>query len=73
MSNVTGPTRQVRDRDVILLGVFVVAVVLGAQALGIVFPALGDATDNPPTIIVVLVAVTLFVLLRIGYNAVRRR
>lgn len=73
MSDVTGRSRQVRDRDVVALGVFVVAVVLGAQALGIVFPPLGDATDNPPTIIVVLVVVTLFVLLRIGYNAVRRR
>ena len=73
MNDVTGPSRRVRDRDVVALGVFVVAVVLGLQALGIVIPAFGDATDNPPTIIIVLVVVTLFVLVRIGFNAVRRR
>ncbi len=69
----TGPSLHVRDRDVLLLGVFVVAVVLGVQGLGIVFPAFGDAVDNPPTVIVALVVVTLVVLARVAYSAVHRK
>ena len=63
----------VRDRDVIVLAVFCVAVVLGLQFLGIVYPPLDEALGKPPTMIVALIVVTAVVLGRALWASVRRR
>jgi len=63
---------RVRDRDVVLLAAGCVVVVLGLQLLGIVFPPFADALGRPPTMIVALVVVTLAVLGRVLWAAVRR-
>jgi len=68
----SGPSRHVRDRDVVLLGAFVVAVVLGLQAVGIAFPVFEDAVGRPPTVIVALTVVTVVVLARALYASMRR-
>ncbi len=64
--------RRVRDRDVVLLAALCVAVVLGLQFLGIVFPPFADAIGRPPTVIVALIVVTLVVLGRALWTSVRR-
>ena len=66
------PRLRVRDRDVVLLAAFCVAVVLGLQLLGIVFPPVQDAIGRPPTMIVALIVVTLVVLARALWTSVRR-
>lgn len=59
-----GGPRGVRDRQVVLLAGLVVALVLGLQALSLAFPPFADAIDNPPTVIALLVIVTVLVLAR---------
>jgi hypothetical protein len=56
--------RPVRDRDVALAAVVVVAVVLAVAWLTGLIPALDDAIGLAPVIIVGLVVVTLVVLIR---------
>lgn len=63
----------VRDREVILLAGLVVALVLGLQALSLAVPAFADAVDEPPTVIALLVAVTVLVLARALLAARRAR
>jgi hypothetical protein len=67
-----GAGRSVRDREVVLLAAACVAVVLGLQLLGILFPAFGDAIGRPPTMIGVLAVVTAVVLGR-ALRAMLRR
>ena len=64
---------RVRDRDVVLLAACCVAVVLGLQLLGIVFPPFQDAIGRPPTMIVALIVVTLVVLVRALWSSLRAR
>ncbi len=66
------PAHRVRDRDVVLLAALCVAVVLGLQLLGIVFPPFADAIGRPPTVIAALIVVTLVVLGRALCASVRR-
>jgi hypothetical protein len=61
----------VRDREVVVLAAFCVAVVLGLQFLGIIFPPLDEALGRPPTMIVALVVVTLVVLGRALWASMR--
>lgn len=58
------PRRPVRDRDVLLAAVLVVAFVLTVAWLTGFVPALDDAIGLAPVIIVGLVIVTLVVLAR---------
>ncbi len=61
----SGPQRRpVRDRDVVLAAVLVVAVVLIVAWLTGLIPALDDAVGLAPAVIVVLIVVTVFVLAR---------
>lgn len=64
--------RSVRDRDVVLLAACCVALVLGLQLLGIVYPPFAAALGRPPTMIVALVVVTAVVLGRALGAAGRR-
>ena len=68
-----GPARAVRDRDVLLLGAFVIAVVLGLQALGILVPDFQKVLDVVPAVIVGLVLVTLGILARTALVTLRPR
>ena len=61
----------VRDREVVVLAAFCVAVVLGLQLLGIIFPPFDEALGRPPTMIVALVVVTLVVLGRALWSSMR--
>ncbi len=65
--------RGVRDRDVVLLAAACVAVVLGLQLLGVLFPAFENAIGRPPTMIVLLVVVTAVVLGRALRAMLRRQ
>jgi hypothetical protein len=56
--------RQVRDRDVVLAAVLVVAFVLIVAWLTGLVPALDSAIGLAPVVIVALVAVTVIVLAR---------
>jgi hypothetical protein len=67
----TSRGHHVRDREVVLLAAFCVAVVLGLQFLGIIFPPLDEALGRPPTMIVALVVVTLVVLGRALWASMR--
>jgi hypothetical protein len=67
------PVRDVRDRDVLLPGAFVIAVVLGLQALGILVPGFQEALDVVPAVIVGLVLVTLAILARTAIVTFRTR
>ncbi len=58
------PRRVVRDREVVLAAVLVVAVVLAVAWLSGLIPALDSAIGLAPVIIVGLIAVTIFVLAR---------
>ena len=69
----SGPIREVRDRQVLLLGAVVVAIVLGLQLLSMVFPAFADAVGRPPTVIAALVILTVVVLARALAASMRRR
>jgi hypothetical protein len=64
--------RNVRDREVVLLAACCVALVLGLQLLGIVYPPFAAALGRPPTMIVALVVVTAVVLGRALWAAGRR-
>ncbi len=55
----------------VVLAAFCVAVVLGLQFLGIIFPPLDEALGRPPTMIVALVVVTLVVLGRALWASMR--
>jgi hypothetical protein len=63
---------RVRDRDVVVLAAFCVAVVLGLQLLGIIFPPFDEALGRPPTMIVALIVVTVVVLGRALWASMRR-
>ncbi len=67
----TSRGHHVRDREVVVLAAFCVAVVLGLQFLGIIFPPLDEALGRPPTMIVALVVVTLVVLGRALWASMR--
>lgn len=56
--------RPVRDRDVVLAAVLVVAVVLIVAWLTGLIPALDDAVGLAPAVIIVLIVVTVVVLIR---------
>jgi polyferredoxin len=58
------PSRPVRDRDVVIAAVLVVAFVLLVAWLTGLVPALDEAIGLGPVIIVALVVVTLVVLVR---------
>ena len=58
------PRRQVRDREVVVAAVLVVAFVLLVAWLTGVIPALDDAIGLRPVIIVGLIALTVIVLAR---------
>lgn len=58
------PRRQVRDREVIIAAVLVVAFVLVVAWLTGVIPALDDAIGLAPVVIVGMVVVTVIVLAR---------
>ena len=58
------PRRSVRDREVVLAAVLVVAVVLVVAWLSGVIPAVDSAIGLAPVIIVGLIAVTIVVLAR---------
>ena len=59
-----GQRRPVRDRDVALAAVLVVAVVLIVAWLTGLVPALDDAVGLAPAVIIVMVVVTVVVLVR---------
>lgn len=58
------PRRPVRDRDVVLVGVIVVAFVLAVAWLTGFVPAFDNAIGLAPVIIVALIVVTFAVLAR---------
>ena len=58
------PRRPVRDRDVVLAAILVVAFVLAVAWLTGFVPALDDAIGLRPVIIIALVVVTLVVVAR---------
>lgn len=58
------PRRPVRDREVLLAAVLVVAFVLAVAWLTGLVPALDSAIGLAPVVIVALVVVTVFVLFR---------
>lgn len=58
------PRRSVRDREVVLAAVLVVAFVLAVAWLSGLIPALDSAIGLAPVIIVGLIVVTVFVLAR---------
>ncbi len=58
------PRRFVRDREVVLAAVLVVAVVLSVAWLSGLIPAVDSAIGLAPVIIVGLIVVTFFVLVR---------
>lgn len=58
------PRRSVRDREVVLAAVLVVAFVLAIAWLSGLIPAVDSAIGLAPLIIVGLIAVTVFVLAR---------
>jgi len=59
------PRRPVRDREVVLAAVLVVALVLAIAWLSGLFPAVDSAIGLAPVIIVGLVVVTVLVLARV--------
>ena len=59
------PRRPVRDREVVLAAVLVVAFVLAIAWLSGLIPALDSAIGLAPVIIVGLIVVTVFVLARV--------
>ena len=59
--------RRARDRDVLLVAAAVVAVVLGVELLGVIYPPLDDLVGLAPTVSILLVVVTVSVL----YRAIR--
>ena len=64
MTDPASPNPRVRDRDVLLAAVLVVAGVLVVAWLTGLIPALDDAIGLAPVVIVGLVVVTLLVLAR---------
>lgn len=58
------PRRSVRDREVVLAAVLVVALVLAIAWLSGLIPALDSAIGLAPVVIVGLIVVTVFVLAR---------
>jgi uncharacterized membrane-anchored protein len=58
------PRRPVRDRDVVIAAVLVVAVVLSVAWLTGFIPALDNAIGLAPLVIVVLIGGTVIVLVR---------
>jgi predicted tellurium resistance membrane protein TerC len=60
------PTRgaRIRDRQVLLVAVGVVVFVLALRALSDYVPAVADALDSAPVLIVALIVVTGLVLVR---------
>jgi hypothetical protein len=62
---------RVRDRQVIYLAAAVVIVVLGVEALGLLFPAFDDLIGLQPVVAIILVVVTAWVLVG-ALRSVRR-
>ncbi|HXR26327.1 MAG TPA: hypothetical protein VN771_00570 [Candidatus Baltobacteraceae bacterium] len=66
-------TRRVRDRDVVVAAGIAVALVLGAQALGVLVPGFDDLLGIQPVMILVLVLVTVVILVQAVRAGLDRR
>jgi len=66
------PARPVRDRQVLLLAGVVVAIVLGAQALGLLVPGFEQLLALQPVMVLVLIVVTVLVLAQALRTSLRR-
>ncbi len=70
---VARPARRVRDRDVVIAAAIAVAIVLGAQALGVFVPGFDDLLGLQPVMILVLVLVTVVILIQAVRAGMDRR